>query len=196
MYLIYLLGFLSFAVEAMAVEAPMTSKTDYEQAIAYENGEGVSQDSSKAFELFLHSAQSGDPRAKYKVGIAYFNGDGVAKDVVEGLAWMYKAVDSSVSGAVCASMEEAMGAEMSMKARQRASELASGSTAPMRASNDKAKSSSFEYSLASLKASIKSNKSAGQRVIYDDSVWIQETMRRLGIKPSVNPTTRPLLQGR
>jgi TPR repeat protein len=196
MYLFYLFGFVCFATGAIADESPITSKTEYDQAIAYENGVGVSQDSCKAFDLFLQCAKRGDPRAKYKVGLAYFNGVGVAKDQVEGLAWMHNAVRSGISGAVRASMEEAIGAEMSVKARKRAGELGSGSTAPIGASNGKAKSSSFEDSLASLKASIKSDKSAGQRVIYDDSLWIQETMGRLGIKPSVNPSTRPLLQGR
>ena len=43
------------------------------------------------------------------MGVAYFNGDGVSKDQVEGLAWMYNAVGSGISGAVCASMEEAIG---------------------------------------------------------------------------------------
>jgi hypothetical protein len=125
MYLFYLLGFLSFATAAIAVENLITSKTEYEQAIAYSNGVGVSQDSSKAFDLFLQCAKRGDPRAEYKVGVAYFNGDGVLKDQVEGLAWMYNAVGSGISGAVCASMEEAIGSEMCLKAKERAKELSS-----------------------------------------------------------------------
>jgi len=123
MYLFYLFGFVCFATGAIADESPITSKTEYDQAIAYENGVGVSQDSCKAFDLFLQCAKRGDPRAKYKVGVAYFNGVGVAKDQVEGLAWMYNAVSSGISGAVCASMEAILGAKMSIKAKDRSKEL-------------------------------------------------------------------------
>jgi TPR repeat protein len=117
----------SYQLNASPTPTPQFNK-DYEQAIAYENGVGVIQDPSKAFDLFLQCAKQGDSRAKYKVGLAYFNGVGVAKDQVEGLAWMHNAVRSGISGAVRASMEKAMGAEMSEKARKRAGELGSGST--------------------------------------------------------------------
>jgi TPR repeat protein len=125
MYLFYLVAVFCFGSKLVAVEASITSKTDYEQAIAYQNGDGVSQDSSKAFDLFLQCAKRGDPRAEYKAGVAYFNGEGVPKDQVEGLAWMYNAVKLGISAAVCASMEESIGAEMCLKAKERAKELSS-----------------------------------------------------------------------
>ena len=78
MNLIYLLIILTLVAKVTADEAPISSKTEYEQAIAYENGVGVSQDSYKAFDLYLRCANRGDPRAKYKAGVAYFNGDGVS----------------------------------------------------------------------------------------------------------------------
>ena len=121
--------FFFFAFEAIADEAAIASKTDYEQAVAYENGDGVSKDPSKAFDLFFQCAKRGDPKAEYKLGIAYYNGAGISKDQVEGLAWMYNAVTGGISGAVCATMEANLGLELSLKAKDRAKELISGTEA-------------------------------------------------------------------
>jgi uncharacterized protein len=123
MYLYLLITFLSLVFGSMAEDASFSSKTEYEQANAYEKGDSVSQDLSKAFDLFLECAKRGDPRAEYKVGNAYFNGVGVSKDQVEGLAWMYNAVNSGISSGVCSSMEESLGSEATTKAKARAKEL-------------------------------------------------------------------------
>jgi TPR repeat protein len=114
----------SYQLNASPTPTPQF-KTDYERAIAYDNGNGVMQDTSKAFDLFLECAKRGDPKAEYKLGIAYYNGVGVSKDQLEGLAWMYKAVGSGMPRSVCTSMEQSLGTEMSLKARERAKELSS-----------------------------------------------------------------------
>ena len=114
---------LCFADVTIWSEKLISSEPDYVQANAYQNGDAVAQDSSKAFMLFLQCAKRGDPRAEYKVAIAYYIGDGVEKDQVEGLAWMYNAVSSGITRPVCTSMEATLGSEMSLKARERSKEL-------------------------------------------------------------------------
>jgi TPR repeat protein len=188
MNLIYLLIILTLVAKVTANEAPITSKTEYEQAIAYMSGDGVARDSSKAFDLFLQCAHRGDPKAEYKVGVAYFNGDGVLKDQVEGLAWMYKAVGAGVSRAICTSMEEAIGAEMRLKARHRARELGFGNPSLF----DTSHGHTNEDFLPSLVATPKPRNSANQNGIYDtDFQWMQKKMSDLGISSPEKPSALP-----
>ncbi|KAF9401537.1 hypothetical protein BGZ76_007535, partial [Entomortierella beljakovae] len=52
----------------------------YEAGQAYEEGNGVPQDYSKAFEQYLMSAEAGYPNAQYKIGRFYLIGHGVIQD--------------------------------------------------------------------------------------------------------------------
>lgn len=51
-----------------------------EQAIAYENAEGVARDTARAVVLYCKSAQLGDMVAQYNLGWMYAHGRGVARD--------------------------------------------------------------------------------------------------------------------
>lgn len=51
-----------------------------EEARAYEHGEGVEKDISRAIELYCHAARGGDGEAYYALGWIYANGRGVARD--------------------------------------------------------------------------------------------------------------------
>ncbi len=51
-----------------------------EQAIAYENAEGVTRDTARAVALYCKSAQLGDKVAQYNLGWLYAHGRGVARD--------------------------------------------------------------------------------------------------------------------
>jgi|GEM_PF-2047626 len=193
MYLPIVFVLLTAILGAITVENNVTSKTDFDTAIAYQNGDGVSQNDFQAFVHFHQCAKRGDSKAMYKVAMDFFNGVGTDKDQVEGLAWMYNAVSSGVSSAACASMEEAIGVEQVMKAKQRAKELVSGNTAPIRVSNDQTNVGSFEDTLASLQASIKPLKNVGKNggISDDDFQWMQHTMRKFAIKPPVKSYTMP-----
>ena len=51
-----------------------------EQARAYEHGEGVPRDGTRAAQLYCEAAGSGDAEAQYSLGWMYANGRGVARD--------------------------------------------------------------------------------------------------------------------
>ena len=123
MYLPFILVLLALTTVASAVVPTVTPKTDYDQALAYQKGDGVEQDVTKAFGLFLQSAQSGDPRAEYKVGLAYYIGEGVTKDQIEGLAWMYKAVSLGMPKSVCSTMEASFNDKEISSIKERSKEI-------------------------------------------------------------------------
>lgn len=51
-----------------------------EEARAYEHGEGVPRDASRAAKLYCEAAGSGDAEAQYSIGWMYANGRGVVRD--------------------------------------------------------------------------------------------------------------------
>jgi len=53
----------------------------------YENGEGVEQDSSEAFTLYLEAAEGGNKFAQNNVGRFYDYGLGIEVDDVSAVKW-------------------------------------------------------------------------------------------------------------
>ena len=51
-----------------------------EEAVAYENGEGVPRDGAKAAELYCKAARMGDAQSQYNLGWMYSHGRGVERD--------------------------------------------------------------------------------------------------------------------
>ena len=59
--------------------------------VCYDNGEGVTQDKTKAFEWFLKSAKSGCVDGMNTVGFRLCRGIGVSRDLKKAREWFAKA---------------------------------------------------------------------------------------------------------
>ena len=59
-------------------------------AFCYLYGNGVDEDTTKAFELYEQSALLGHSAGMYGVGICYQHGIGVAKDLNKAKEWLTK----------------------------------------------------------------------------------------------------------
>ncbi len=59
----------------------------YGLALAYANGQGVSQDYAQAIGWYRTSAEQGYAPAQYGLGVAYANGEGVPKNYVQAVGW-------------------------------------------------------------------------------------------------------------
>ena len=59
----------------------------------YDKGQGVEQDSKKAFKWFRKAADQGDAEAQYNIGNIYSTGLGVEQDLKETFKWYQKAAD-------------------------------------------------------------------------------------------------------
>ncbi len=64
---------------------------DLEMAKKYYFGRGVSVDPSRAYPLFLQSANRGNPESARYLGIMYLRGKGVQKDTQKSLEWFSRA---------------------------------------------------------------------------------------------------------
>jgi len=61
----------------------------YNLAVRYESGKGVSQDYARAVKFFHQAAGGEHEEAQYSLGHIYLNGEcGVDADGAEGLAWL------------------------------------------------------------------------------------------------------------
>jgi uncharacterized protein len=67
-----------------------TAASSYEKGLAYEFGEGVSQNYDTAFEFFKKSAEKNYAPAQYKLGLAYVYGQGTEKDPAAAAEWYKK----------------------------------------------------------------------------------------------------------
>src|SRR3546814_2179016 len=56
-----------------------------------ERGQGVPQDSERAFQLFMKAAEAGHPDAQNAVGLAYMSGRGVERNPTEAATWFQAA---------------------------------------------------------------------------------------------------------
>ena len=56
-------------------------------AVMYESGAGVTQDSAQAARWYLAAAKQGDADSQYKIGMLYEAGTGVTKDLAEARKW-------------------------------------------------------------------------------------------------------------
>ena len=63
-------------------------------ASCYDNGEGVTQDKTKAFEWFLKAAENGSVDAMKEVGCCLCRGTGVSRDLKKAREWLTKASEN------------------------------------------------------------------------------------------------------
>ena len=59
----------------------------------YYNGQGVTQDYSKAFEWYKKAAEQGFPNAQFRLGVMYCSGTGVNQDLSAGIMYFKKAAE-------------------------------------------------------------------------------------------------------
>jgi uncharacterized protein len=77
-------------------------------AYYYFKGFGVQQSYSKAFNLYLELAQTGDVNAQYFTGLCYRNGYGVTANQNEAKKWLQQAADNGENQAVHELTEETL----------------------------------------------------------------------------------------
>jgi TPR repeat protein len=85
--LMWLLLLIAFPASAL-VPAPADLR---EEAVRYKNGEGVTQDYTRAYELYCVAALQGDGEAAYHLGSMYLNGWGREVDDALAAAWFKQA---------------------------------------------------------------------------------------------------------
>ncbi|MEO8837607.1 MAG: tetratricopeptide repeat protein, partial [Herbaspirillum sp.] len=68
------------SVYAQQITPNVSSGTKFEEAVHYENAEGVTRDYAKALALYCASAKNGNVNALYAMGWMYANGRGVIRD--------------------------------------------------------------------------------------------------------------------
>ncbi|QIC72349.1 sel1 repeat family protein [Acinetobacter indicus] len=66
------------ATEISAKKGDMTAQ--YNLGVMYANGQGVTQNYSKAFEWYSRAAAQGDADAQYRLGLMYASGQGVTQN--------------------------------------------------------------------------------------------------------------------
>jgi len=69
------------------------SENLYKLGLSYYEGEGVSKDYQKAFELFNEAAEAGNAQAMYKLYSMYYLGEGVVRDYTKAVEWVRKAAE-------------------------------------------------------------------------------------------------------
>ncbi len=69
----------------------------YELGMLYFDGKTVEQDYSKAFELFLQSAEMKHEKAQFMVGKCYMRGVGISENSVKGVKWFKMSADQGNS---------------------------------------------------------------------------------------------------
>jgi len=66
----------------------------------YKNGEGVSQDYTKALDWYTKAAEQGFAKAQYNLGLIYVEGgEGIPQDYNKGLDWLTKAAEQGLAEA-------------------------------------------------------------------------------------------------
>jgi len=84
-------------LRAAAEGGDAEAQTDF--GLAYDRGEGTSQDYEESFMWFRFAADQGYARAQYNVGVAYDRGEGVSQDYKEALKWYRLAADQGYANA-------------------------------------------------------------------------------------------------
>lgn len=69
------------------------SENLYKLGLSYYEGEKVSKDYQKAFELFNEAAEAGNAQAMYKLYGMYYSGEGVVRDCTKAVEWVRKAAE-------------------------------------------------------------------------------------------------------
>ncbi|HCU67625.1 MAG TPA: hypothetical protein DF774_17900 [Rheinheimera sp.] len=65
----------------------------------YDNGRGVKQDSTKAFEWYQKAAEQGNAIAQYNLGLQYSKGLGIKQDNARAVEWFHKAATQGIASA-------------------------------------------------------------------------------------------------
>ena len=68
-------------------------EAQYNLAVVYSKGQGVSQDQERAFHWFAEAAERGVVSAQARLGLMYATGDAVALDPLEAHKWLIIAAD-------------------------------------------------------------------------------------------------------
>jgi len=84
---------------AVALGAPQTVAGMRGLALQYEHGEGLTQDYSRARDLYCKAASLGDPNSALDLAWMYLNGRGVARDDAKAAWWLHRAADRGISQA-------------------------------------------------------------------------------------------------
>ena len=71
----------------------------FEQARAYENGEGVARNTQLAAILYCEAARQGDGNAQYNLGWMYANGRGVTRDDALAAYFFHAAAEQGIDAA-------------------------------------------------------------------------------------------------
>ncbi len=74
-------------------------KAQTDVGLAYNRGEGVTQDHQEAFKWYTLAAEQGYARAQYDIGVSYARGEGVEQDYQEALRWYTLAADQGYAKA-------------------------------------------------------------------------------------------------
>ena len=93
--LVWLLLLIAFPASAL-VPAPADLR---EEAVRYKNGEGVTQDYARAYELYCIAALQGDGEAAYHLGSMHMNGWGRMPDDALAAGWFRQAEKQGDTGA-------------------------------------------------------------------------------------------------
>ena len=70
------------------------AEAQFDLGIMYSTGEGVRQDSTKAFEWYQKSANQGDAIAQHYLGLMYKYGTGVEQNIITAKEWFGKSCDN------------------------------------------------------------------------------------------------------
>jgi hypothetical protein len=76
------------------------AKAQFNLALLYAQGNGVTQDDKAAMKWYRQAAEQGHAKAQLNLGVMYGNGQGVAKDYALAYMWAYVADANDTSGEV------------------------------------------------------------------------------------------------
>lgn len=79
--------------------AQHVADAEFNLALAYEDGRGVTADQAKALEWYRRAAEDGDLDAQYNVALALFYGDGLKQDKAEAAVWYGKSATQGLAAA-------------------------------------------------------------------------------------------------
>jgi TPR repeat protein len=65
----------------------------YNLALCYLDGTGVTRDQRKAFAWFIKAAEQGHAKAQYNVGVCYYFGEGTVEDINKAAYWFAKSAE-------------------------------------------------------------------------------------------------------
>ena len=68
-------------------------KAQFRMGRAFDKGNGVTEDNTRAFQWYLKAANQGHAKSQYQVGRCYKKGKGVAEDQQKALSWFIKAAN-------------------------------------------------------------------------------------------------------